>query len=217
MTDPRDEPTRVDAPGGDPTRLQGPVGPPPAGPGPGGPPREGPDRRVWIIVALLAVIAVLLALLLLSDDDGDDEATGDTSTSLATTTSSSTSTTEPPTSTTDAPGTSAAPPVTLDPDDCAAAGEGPAQPGLAAETVFEAWTLGDEACADLLMTDDALAELFSRDGTGATDQFQGCTEVDQPDPHADCAFTYEGGATHYLLQFSPTDGWQVFDIDQVAD
>ena len=224
MTDPRDEPTRIEGPGEDATQLQPSVGPPPGGeppifvePGPAGPPPGGPDRRVWIIVALLVVIAALLAVLLLAgDDDDDDDATGGTSTSLSTSTSSPTSTTAP--STTEATtSTTEATAVTLDPEDCAAAGEGPAQPGIAAETVFEAWTLGDEACADLLMTDDALAELFSRDGTDAADQFQGCTEVDEPDPHADCAFTYEGGSTHYLMQYSATDGWQVFAVEQSAD
>jgi hypothetical protein len=76
---------------------------------------------------------------------------------------------------------------------------------------------GDQACAAQLMTSDALDELFDRDGTGADDQFKGCTQVDLPDPHTDCAFTYEGGSTHYLMNFSPTEGWQVYDVVQSAD
>ena len=214
MSDTGQDPTRANPPVEDPTQVGPAGGPPPAWvePGPGGPPPP-PDRRPWIIAGLLAVIAALLLVLLLAgDDDGDeDEAASTTSTEPSTTTTAATSTTEAPTSTTEAP------PTTLDPADCEAAGANPATPGLAAETVFEAWTLGDEACADLLMTDDALAELFSRDGEGATDQFQQCTEVEEPDPQADCAFTYEGGATHYQMQYSPTDGWQVVDITQVAD
>src|SRR3546814_6991647 len=75
----------------------------------------------------------------------------------------------------------------------------------------------DEACAAELMTDDARADLFERDGAGATDQFQGCTEQDDPDRHMDCAFTYPGGATHFRLVHSATDGWQVFEVYQVAD
>ena len=67
------------------------------------------------------------------------------------------------------------------------------------------------------MTPAARAELFSRDGTGAADEFQGCTEQELPDPHTDCVFTYEGGATHYLMNYSDTDGWKVYDITQVAD
>ncbi len=226
MTDPRDDPTRID----EPTRVDEPtmVVPAPAGMDPpGGPPpwddRPGdgppPSRLPWVIAAVLAAILLaLLALLLLGDDDDDDDvdATASSTTELSTsTTAEATSTTEAATST--APSTTQAVPVTLDPDDCEAAGANGNTPGLAAQTVFEAWTLGDEACADVLMGDDALAELFSRDGEGATDQFQGCTEVDQPDPHADCAFTYEGGSTHYLMSFSPTDGWQVFDVTQTAD
>jgi hypothetical protein len=107
--------------------------------------------------------------------------------------------------------------VTVPPDDCADAGANGATPGLAAETLYDAWVRGDEACAAELTTPAALAELFDRDGTGANDEFQGCSDVDQPDPHADCAFTYEGGSTHYLMNFSPTDGWQAFDITQTAD
>ena len=47
--------------------------------------------------------------------------------------------------------------------------------------------------------------------------FQGCVEVDDPEPAIDCAFTFEGGSTHYLMNFSDTDGWTVFDVFQVAD
>lgn len=225
MTDPRDDPTRID----EPTRVDEPtmVVPAPADLGPpGGPPpwddRPGegppPSRLPWILAAVLvALVLVLLALLLLGDDEDDDvDATASTTTELSTsTTAEATSTTEAATST--APSTTQAVPVTLDPDDCEAAGADAGTPGLAAQTVFEAWTLGDEACADVLMGDDALADLFSRDGEGATDQFQGCTEVTEPDSHADCAFTYEGGSTHYLMSFSPTDGWQVFEVEQIAD
>ena len=159
---------------------------------------------------------VLLAILLLGGDDDGDDASTDATTSSSTTSSSTTSTTSA-SSTTGATTTTEAPPATLDPDACAAAGANGATPGLAAQTVYEAWVLGDEACAAQLMNADALAELFSRDGSGANDTFQGCTEEDQPDPHADCAFTYEGGSTHYLMNYSPTDGWRVFDIEQFAD
>ena len=107
--------------------------------------------------------------------------------------------------------------MTVPPAECAEAGEGPAAPGLAANTVFDAWVRGDESCAAVLMTPAALAELFDRPGAGAQDEFQGCTEVDEPDPAVDCAFTYEGGSTHYLMNFSDTDGWKVFDVTQVAD
>ncbi len=83
--------------------------------------------------------------------------------------------------------------------------------------MFIAWTRGDTACAQELMTTEALDELFSRDGAEAQDDFQGCFEDTEGDPHIDCAFTYEGGATHYLMNFSATDGWKVFDVTQVAD
>lgn len=238
MTDQGNEPTRVDTPaaggphdptvvgvppvGPDPVTERGPIGPPPGGPpppwGPGGPP---PDRRPWIIAGLLGLIALLaIALLLLSDDDDDEVSTDTTTTSLETTTSESTTsapaTTEAPT-TTAAPTTTQAPPNTVDPAQCRAAGSNPTDPESAARAVYDAWTRGDQACAAELMTDDARAQLFARDGSGASEQFQGCTEQATPEPHVDCTFTYPGGSTHYLMRFSPTTGWQVYEVLQRAD
>ena len=218
-----DDPTRADTaatPAGDPTQVGVPPVPPPdepprTGGDPGGQP---PDRRPWILAGLMALIAVVAVLLLLLDDEDDVDSAGTTttSTSEATTTSPSTTTTVPSTTTTTAP-TTTTDPDAVDPATCAEAGSNPDTPGLAANTVYDAWVRGDEPCARVLMTNDAFEELFSRDGTGASQTFQGCTEVDEPDPHGDCAFTYEGGATHYLIQFSELEGWIVYDIEQVAD
>jgi hypothetical protein len=240
MTDQGNEPTRADTPvvGGphDPTVVGVPAvdpeptpqtgateGPPPGTPPPWGPGGPAPDRRPWIIAGLLALVAVLaIALLLIGDDEDDVDSVGTTSTTVEDTTTSeetttSETTTTEVTTTSEAATATEAPPVTADPAQCREAGADPTDPESAAEAVFVAWTRGDEACAAELMTDDALDELFARDGTGATDDFQGCTEQVDPEPHMDCAFTYEGGATHYKLVFSPTDGWQVYDIEQVAD
>lgn len=232
---PGDEPTRLDhqpivvpapAPGipaGGSVDL--PPAPPPAdGDGDGGPPWP------WIIGGLVALIVVVVIVLLLTggDDGGDDDEVGlepipgeTTTTTSTTTTTTSTTTTAPvtTTTTTTAPATTTtdAPPVTADPAQCEAAGANPDAPEPAAQAVFVAWTRGDENCAAQLMTPAARVELFSRDGSQATDIFQGCDEVEEPDPHTDCAFTFEGGATHYLMNFSPTDGWTVFDITQFAD
>lgn len=229
---PGDEPTRLDhqpivvpAPAPLPGDAGGggevPPGPPPAD-------DEGSNPWPWIIGGLLALIAVVALVLLLTggDDDGDDEIglepiPGQTTTSTSSTTSSTTSTTTtaPPPTTTAPPATTTtdAPPVTADPAQCEEAGSDPDAPEPAAQAVFIAWTRGDENCAAQLMTPAARVELFSRDGSQATDVFQGCTDVDEPDPRTDCAFTFEGGSTHYLMNFSPTDGWTVFDIEQVAD
>jgi hypothetical protein len=226
MSDPGYEPTQVDLPavqpgtGGAPPPPGGPTPPPPGPPPP-------PDRRPWIIGGLVALIVLLvIALLLLGGDDDGDDTAGDTTTSSTTsssttsstttssTSSTTTSTTAPPATTTT---TTNVPPSTADPDECREEGQDPEAPEPAAEAVFDAWTRGDVACASELMTDDALDELFSRSGAGATDVFQGCFEVDEPDPAIDCAFTYPGGSTHYLMNFSDTDGWQVFDVFQVAD
>jgi hypothetical protein len=107
--------------------------------------------------------------------------------------------------------------VTVPPAECAQFGQNGAAPGIASDTVHEAWIRGDQACAATLMTPAALSELFSRPGAGSQEESQGCTEEEEPDPHADCAFTFEGGSTHYLMNFSNTEGWKVFDITQVAD
>jgi hypothetical protein len=215
------DPTRIDPV--DPTAVYVPedAGGPPYDEPPlaGGPPvPPPPDRRPWIIAGVLgAVILVLLLVLLLQDDDDEGDVVSDASTSSLVTTSTSTTVESSTTTEAEATTTTEAAVVTVPPEECAEAGEGAAKPGLAAETVYDAWVRGDQACAAELMTAPALAELFDRDGTDATDVFQGCTEEELPDPHADCAFTYEGGSTHYLMSFSDTEGWKVFDIEQVAD
>jgi hypothetical protein len=200
------------------TAPQGPLGPPPGGP-PERPRRpDEPDRRPWILVGVLAaIVAVLILVLLLQngdDDDSDTVAGGSTTTSsIADSTTSSTA--KPTTTTTEAPTTTTTAPVTtVDPADCAAAGANQAKVGLAAQTVYEAWVRNDGGCAHELMTDDAFDELFQRDGTGAQWQLQGCTNEILP-PHVDCAFSYEGGATHLLGKFD--EGWRFYDVQQVAD
>jgi hypothetical protein len=67
------------------------------------------------------------------------------------------------------------------------------------------------------MTPAALNELFSRPGKDSNEEFQGCTGSDLPDPQADCAYTYEGGSTHLIMDYNALDGWKVTDITQVAD
>jgi len=203
--------------------ASGPSGPDePSGPDDGAPESAGSDRR-WLWIALAALVALVIGLLLfmMMQDDDDDDPTTDitTSTTVSTTTSSTeatTSTTSGATTTTEADTTTTTAAGT-DPVECREAGSDSTDPETPAQTVFTAWTEADEPCAAELMTDDALTELFARDGSGATDEFQGCFEVEDPDPATDCAFTYPGGSTHYLMNFSPTDGWQVFEVNQVAD
>lgn len=209
--------TRVDVPataagyggGGDPTGTwREPPQPPP------------PDRRPWILVGVLGLIVIVLILILVlrkDDNSSTDTAATTTTTALVSTTSSSSSSTSTTSSTSSSTTSTTAPLVTIPPATCAQQGKGPAKPGLAADTVYDAWVRGDEACAKTLMTTAAANELFSRDGTDADHEAQGCTDVELPDPHTDCAFTYDGGSTHYLMQFSDTEGWKVYDITQVAD
>lgn len=180
--------------------------------------------------------AALLLLLAACGGGGGDEAAGGSTTTGgdATTTTAApgvsvtprgpmdpvpeaTTTTEPAATTTTEPDDGGEPPVTADPAQCREAGADPSNPEPAAQAVFIAWTRDDVECARVLMTDLALSELFARDGSQARDIFQGCFESDEGDPHIDCAFSFEGGATHYLMNFSDTEGWKVFDITQFAD
>lgn len=197
-----------------------------------GAPRPRAERQLWVIAAVLAVIAVIAVALLvttiLDDDDDDSVATTDsslvettTSTSSSSTSTSTTTTSEPEATTTtsepeQATTTSTSPPVTADPAECRDAGSDP-DPDAAARAVSLSWTRGDSACARELMSGEAFDELFSRSGTGATDEFQGCSETDEVGPIFDCAFTYEGGSTHFVMQLSPAGGWQVTEVYQVAD
>lgn len=198
-----------------------------------GAPRPRAERQLWVIAAVLAVIAVIAVALLFTtilDDDDDSVATTDsslvetttsTSSSSTSTTSTTTTTSEPEETTTtsepeEATTTSAAPPVTSDPGECRDAGSD-ADPDAAARAVAISWTRGDSACARELMSGDAFDELFSRSGTDANHEFQGCSETDEVGPIFDCAFTYEGGSTHFVMRLSSAGGWQVSEVYQVAD
>lgn len=228
MSDPGSDPTQVNLPA-----AGGP--PPPSGPGgpraedPGGPegPEGAPDRKLYIVIAALLVVIVIGFGYFLLKDDGDDDAAapGDTTTAVVDDTAPVETTIAPTVPSSLLPETTvptvtspdATPPIVTDPAECRQSGSEPDNPELPAQVVFVAWTRTDTACAQELMTPDAFDTLFERDGTDAQDQFQGCTEATDGDPHFDCAFSYEGGATHYLMNFSATEGWKVFDVTQFAD
>ena len=195
----------------------------PVAPPPGPPPRDN-SWLPWAIAGVLAAIVLVLVLLLLVNDDDDD--TSDLATSV---TSSTTSTTAPATTTTLAATTTsgapaavstttstAAPGPTIAPARCTGDTD-PAKPALPAMTLYDAWRIGDRDCAEKVATDAAVDTLFKLKAGGPDWEFQGCTEVDEPDPHGDCAFTYEGGSTHFKQRYSDTSGWEIFEVYQVAD
>jgi hypothetical protein len=88
---------------------------------------------------------------------------------------------------------------------------------LPANTFYEAWRVGDRGCAEKLGTDDAVDTLFKLKPNGPGWEFQGCTEVADPEPHADCAFTYEGGAAHFNIVYGDINGWSVYEVTFFAD
>lgn len=221
--DPADDPTRLDVPAVDEPTAAMPAaagGGPPAGlPPTGEPPAPPPDRRPWILAGLLAVIAlVAVAALLLGGDDDDEATTSSTTTSAIETTTTTapeeTTTTEATTTTTEAT-TTTAPPTTIDPDRCAESV--PNDPAPTAELLYEAYTVGDRACAEQQANPDVVDDLFAIPGGGGGWTFQGCTESDEGDPHYICAYSFPGGSTAFRLAFSPTLGWTAFEVFQVAD
>jgi hypothetical protein len=218
--EPQDEPTRVDTPIEDPTMAMPAAtdGPPPVDPPlpPADGPPPPPDRRRWILAGLVALVVVLgLALVLLDDDDTDSTDTSTTTeetttTTALTTTTAPTTTTPPPTTT-----TTSAPPATVAPARCVSSG--PDEPAPTAEVVYEAFTLGDRACAESLATAEAIDQLFSIPGRGAGWTFEGCVPQDDPDPHTLCSYRFEGGSTSFRMSYSDTEGWTVYEVFQLAD
>ena len=159
------------------------------------------------------MLSVLVALAVAGcSDDDDDTASDDTTVSSSTTTSqpTTTSTTAAPTTTAAPAPTETIPPAQCDPK------TDPGTPALPAETFYRAWRIGDRSCAEKLGTQAAVDELFELEPKGPDWEFQGCTAGDEPDS-GDCAFTYEGGATHFTIVYSATDGWSITEVFQVAD
>jgi hypothetical protein len=220
MSDPYGDPTRADTPVTDPTMAMPATSgaQPPAGPRPGGrPPAEPPDRRPWIIVSLLLlVVAAGLAVLLLQDDDDTTSTESSTTSSTAeeTTTTGETTTTTSSTTTTTAP-TTTSPPATVTPGLCVSSG--PDEPEAPAQVVYQAYTLGDRDCAANLATSDAIDQLFSIPGGGGGWSFAGCFDQEDPEPHTQCSFTFEGGSTSFRMNYSDTEGWTVYEVFQLAD
>jgi hypothetical protein len=181
---------------------------------------SGLDRRWWIVGALVTVIAaVAIAWLLVGDDDDDGAADIAATSSTSTSTSSSeSSTTVAPTSSTatatTATSTTSAGPPTVPPAVCVSSG--PDEPETTAQLLYHAFTLGDRACADTLMTDEAAEALFAIPGAGGGWTFQGCVDGDEPE-EVDCAYTFTGGSTHLGMRYGALAGWEVFEVFQVAD
>ena len=224
--DPYGEPTRADVPVTDPTQAmpaatgaRPPAAPPPAGIPPEEPP---PDRRPWIVAGILALILLVGLALLLAGDDDDDE-TSATDTTGSTTTVEETTTTEEPSTTTEAPATTttAPPTTTTSPPSTVAPGlcqsSAPDDPDTTAQVLYQAFTLDDRGCAANLATEVAVDQLFSIPGRGGGWTFAGCFDQDDPDPHTQCSFTFDGGSTSFRMNFSETDGWVVYEVVQLAD
>lgn len=220
MSDPTQAMPAAEGPGG-PDGPNGPGGPGGAGPG------EPMDRRkvaIGVVIGIIVLLLILLAVVALGDDDGDNVATTSTTTE-STTTTEAPSTTDASTTTTEAPTTSttgattttlAAPQETVPPDRCTGQTD-PDAPEPVAIVFYDAWRVGDRACAEEVASQDAIDTLFANDGAGAQWEFQGCFESDDPEPKMDCAHTYPGGSAHFEMHYGAIAGWQVVSVDFVAD
>ncbi|MEQ1788776.1 MAG: hypothetical protein ABL966_17130 [Acidimicrobiales bacterium] len=93
----------------------------------------------------------------------------------------------------------------------------PDDPETTAQVVYEAFTLGDRACAANLATADAIDQLFSIPGAGGGWTFEGCFDQTDPEPHTQCAYRFEGGSTSFRMNYSETEGWTVYEVFQIAD
>ena len=220
--DPYDQPTRADLPAVDPTRAMPAAGGPPGGRPPRptpGPPSGGGDPRWWILGGLAALIVIvgIVALLLAGDDDGDAAADTTTTSLESTTTSSSTTSTTEPVTTTEATTTTTteAPRSTVAPGLCQSGG--PDDPDTSVQVLYQAYTLDDRVCAYQLGTEGAVDTLFAIPGRGRGWTYQGCNVGDDADPYIECAFTFDGGATHFRTNYRETDGWIVFEVYQTVD
>ncbi len=199
----------------------------------GGPDDPEPPKDPWrIAIIVLAVVIGLLLLLLLivsltgSDDEGTSTTTTSSTTDSSTTTSTTSSTTTtaaPTTTTTAAPSTTTtssttttAPPTTIAPARCTGT-TGPTEPEPVAVVFYDAWRVDDTGCAAKVADQSAINTLFALDGAGAQWQFQGCSTFDDPEPKFDCAYTYEGGSSHFEMQYGAIAGWQIVAVEFVAD
>jgi hypothetical protein len=106
-------------------------------------------------------------------------------------------------------------PSTIGVDECRSTPffEGDDDPDSTAQLTHEAWELGDEACAEFLMTRPAREELFAQDGSDNPYEFALCraSDVGAVDQH--CGFFTEGAELRLLMHHSEDNGWQVVDVE----
>lgn len=99
----------------------------------------------------------------------------------------------------------------------AASTKGGASPEAAAKAVYRAWRYHDRASALRVATAAPVKKLFRTRASGPRWTFQGCVEKDEPDPHFDCAYRYEGGAAIMAVSDSDAFGWFVTKLTFIAD
>jgi hypothetical protein len=99
----------------------------------------------------------------------------------------------------------------------AAAKKGGATPALAAKAFYRAWRSHNRSAAAKVATPGAVKKLFRTRASGPGWLYQGCTEKSKPDPHFDCAYSYEGGATIMQVADSDAFGWFVTKVTFIAD
>ena len=92
-----------------------------------------------------------------------------------------------------------------------------ATPQAAAKEFYRSWRNHDRVRARKVAGARTVQKLFRTRANGPGWAFQGCNEFDTPDPHFDCAFSYEGGAAIMTVSDSDAFGWFVTGIRFQAD
>lgn len=99
----------------------------------------------------------------------------------------------------------------------AATRKGGSTPQAAAKAFYRAWRYHDRAAASKVAEKAPVKKLFRTRASGPGWTFQGCVEKDNPDPHFDCSYSYEGGGAIMAVADSDAFGWFVTKISFIAD
>lgn len=163
--------------------------------------------RTWIRRTLLRLkVAVLVSVVVAGcSSSGDNEAdVGPTSTPSAETPSGESAIEDiVPTAST----------IAIDECRTTPFSEGDEDPESTARLAHEAWELGDETCAELLMTSAAFRELFAEDGTDSPYRLSNCRASNVGAVDEQCGFFTVGAELRFLMDYSESDGWQVVDVE----
>ena len=89
-----------------------------------------------------------------------------------------------------------------------------ADPAVAAQGLFDAWTRNDRVAAALYASQAAIDALFANPFSSPAPTFQGCNPSGA---EVLCSYTYEGGAISMSVTGSASAGYRVNSVGFIAD